>query len=297
MRSKSAFTLVELLVVIGIIALLIGILLPALSRARIQATRVKDLSNIRQVALACINYVAENHGDYPLGSRGGPDLTAQNDDLAWINAPTFDYLLKFMTNRGVADSWMKIPSGSASQAPTAFRLDPTLQRSLACTSTIDAPVTSFFSTENVGTGYWGVTYETYLGFIYWGRRANYLGTGTTTPPPGTVYDQNGKLQVGMTYTFPQRQGDRPTSRTLVTCPAYAGTNYGWMPHYTASDGFRDGGAITSGPNDPKTLQMQGINIGYTDGSARWVPRKQLWSMWEGNWGAPYKNFIYFDKTY
>jgi prepilin-type N-terminal cleavage/methylation domain-containing protein len=296
MRSRSAFTLIELLVVIGIIALLIGILLPALSRARVQATRVKDLSNIRQLTVACFGYATENHGSWPVGSRGGADPTVQNDDLAWINGPTFDYFLKFMTNRATADAWSQIPSGASSQASTAFHLDPSLQRSLACTSTVDAPITSFFSTENVGTGYWGVGYETYLGFIYWGRRANVLGAGTSSPPSGTIYNQNAVLQAGQTYTFPQRQGDHPTSTTLLTCPAYAGTNYGWMPHYTSSDGFRDGGAITSGPNDSKTLLMQGINIGYTDGSARWVPRRQLWSLWEGNWGAPYKNFVYFDKT-
>jgi prepilin-type N-terminal cleavage/methylation domain-containing protein/prepilin-type processing-associated H-X9-DG protein len=67
--SKAAFTLVELLVVIGIIALLVSILLPALQRARSSATSLACLSNQRQLALLLIQYSTESKGSLPYATE------------------------------------------------------------------------------------------------------------------------------------------------------------------------------------------------------------------------------------
>lgn len=70
MRKTRAFTLVELLVVIGIIALLISILMPALNRARESAKRAQCLSNLHQQGIYLSMYVNQYKGALPVGTYG-----------------------------------------------------------------------------------------------------------------------------------------------------------------------------------------------------------------------------------
>jgi prepilin-type N-terminal cleavage/methylation domain-containing protein len=80
-RRHRGFTLVELLIVIGIIALLISILLPALNQARRQAKLVQCLSNMRQLGTGIINYANQYKGALvPSIYWQGTTINQKNDD-------------------------------------------------------------------------------------------------------------------------------------------------------------------------------------------------------------------------
>src|SRR4051812_10974821 len=80
--ATRAFTLVELLVVVGIIAVLIALLFPVFSKAREQANRTKCLANLRTIGQSMFVYANNNHDRLPNGN----DTNTWNDPMAanWV---------------------------------------------------------------------------------------------------------------------------------------------------------------------------------------------------------------------
>lgn len=93
----SAFTLVELLVVIGIIALLLSILIPALGDARRSASKVKCQNSLRQIGNALFIYANEHKGAWPAAVH---DKTATHIRIGQYERRWYDLLARYITARG-----------------------------------------------------------------------------------------------------------------------------------------------------------------------------------------------------
>jgi len=107
-RSRNAFTLVELLVVIAIIGILIGMLLPAVQQVREAARRATCMNQIRQIALATLNYESA-HQELPIGMNIPTTASGTTEDemFGWSTS-----LLPFMEQNNTYDVLNPNPSTS-----------------------------------------------------------------------------------------------------------------------------------------------------------------------------------------
>ena len=90
MKNKKGFTLIELLVVVAIIAILAGMLLPVLSKAREKARRANCSGNLKQIGVALLMYSGDFSGLFPTDTAGAaPSFDDDNDSFVLLNTASY----------------------------------------------------------------------------------------------------------------------------------------------------------------------------------------------------------------
>jgi type II secretory pathway pseudopilin PulG len=144
-RRRSAFTLMEVLVTIGVIVAMGALLLPVINRVRVSGRRAQELSDLRQLTVACLAYCQNNSGTYPIGRL--PTAPPNQDDYTWISY----------------NCWSQLAA-----------LVPDLNKINSCSSVRDG----YPDADDFGKPAWeyGSKQSTRVGWIYWaGRDDLYAG--------------------------------------------------------------------------------------------------------------------------
>lgn len=243
MIHRKAFTLVELLVVIGIIALLISILLPALNRAREAANRVSCGSNLRQWGLFINMYASDNKGALPI-----------------------PYSYVYMWELNWPDSLEEISVGAGNaQKQFGYAIYPYLKdtRIHRCPSN--------FSWEgNPEFTPWAQVYDS-NGNLVFDQDGFYRTQYSFYMPASYFYNAPEWRQVRIANRISERSDSILASDLTLIKVGYAATIWPQMVNHPA----KNGNPSTNIPIGDARRLIAGANVLYLDGHVEWTPESEL----------------------
>jgi prepilin-type N-terminal cleavage/methylation domain-containing protein len=271
-QITRAFTLVELLVVIGIIAILIGILLPTLSRVRQQANTVVCSSNLRQISMAMLMYEQDNKGRLL---------------VAWTKAPIWHYQLKpyfgklprntSAANTEVRDQILKCPAAWEKPTPDSDNK--------ATPSPFQAFFTSYSGGSDPDSGF---KVESAYGLNRYLTDASWKGIDPTwnagffaysAANPNTANTNFWKLQKSTKGQIPMFFDCRDRESFVDK-----NTEGYYYPPNPNSNNSNKGMSLIATKRHGRV-----VNVAFTDLSVKTAPMPELWSYrWRPDWTPPAK---------
>ncbi len=274
----KGFTLVELLVVIGIIALLISILLPALGKARSAAHSTACLSNLHQLSLGFRQYIDENRGHFMIfdcnNVQGQTPATTYNY-ASWM-AGVWPYLNRSFVGFNVGAGLYGFPSGKNFTSADTPRVAICPETSME-----NVNASSFYiHGDCYHPSSWGGTsapFSSSYGFNNWFYTLNPLDPNQTNVPfldPGaTKY----------TYTNPQTLNNSSNIPVFGDASFYDQTC--WEYDTVNPNPYPGSQTVWTGVGSYCILRHhKNANVAFLDGHASAVPLLKLWTLpWHLNW--------------